>query len=689
MTSLKQPMTTAGIPADASARARKAVRYHLRFQIMPGENVERDTEALAQFCTTHGVEEVVLFYAGEEWNDGLLSPAEENLWFDIVRRAKEILNGAGIVVSLNPWATVLHVDRGRRLPPGRGLQAAVSPAGEVATAVGSFGDPAWRTYIEDQFGRFAELGFRIIWVEDDFRYHNHGPLTWGSGFEPAVLARFAAEVGYDVTREEVVTNILQPGEPHPWRTLWMKTWRELQLEAAAGMARAVANKAPGATRLGLMSSAPSVHSIEGRDWPALFAALGIDGRVAHRPHFVSYYSAPGRDRAHSIMMLEMQRQLRPARCEVAPEIENSAWTPWGKSDAEIWADMALAMFFGSDALLLNLFPMIGNPPEHHPRVGELLDCSRPALEWICERFPEPLGTCGVGLPWRQDAAERLHTIRGETLDELDATPFEPAYLLVPYGVPISSSPGSVNGLFGQLAWAFTDAEIEEMFSRGLFLDARSADILGQRGFSEEIGVRVEKWVGREEHRYSMEQFLTSETGVAPGLLFTVNLLPEIAVLEPLPGAREWTSIVTPTLERLGAGFVAFENDRGGRVVTTAMADPARLPRYDQRQIMVQRAVRFLAGDALSMALVAGSPYLLPIHFTAGNRHAVVVFNGGVDLAHPVLHLPGALDEPPQATLLAPLSEPAPAPAEISVADGETIVSVQCNVPYMAYLVLEW
>jgi len=222
VTSPKQPMTTAGIPGDAGVRPPKVLRYHLRFQIMPGENVARDTQALADFCTAHGVEEVVLFYAGEEWHNGLLSSAEEDLWVDIVRRAKQILEAAGIVVSLNPWTTVGHLDRGQRLPADRGLEPAVSPIGEVAAAVGSFGDPAWRSYIEDQFGLFAQLGFRVIWVEDDFRYHNHPPLTWGSGFEPPVLKRFAAQVGQDVSREEVLNTVLQPGEPHPWRAMWLR-----------------------------------------------------------------------------------------------------------------------------------------------------------------------------------------------------------------------------------------------------------------------------------------------------------------------------------------------------------------------------------------------------------------------------------------------------------------------------------
>ena len=35
----------------------KPLRYHLRFQIIPGPRVERDARTLARFCKGHGVVE--------------------------------------------------------------------------------------------------------------------------------------------------------------------------------------------------------------------------------------------------------------------------------------------------------------------------------------------------------------------------------------------------------------------------------------------------------------------------------------------------------------------------------------------------------------------------------------------------------------------------------------------------------
>ena len=677
---------TAPVPGTAAP-----LLYHLRFQIIPGPHVRRDAADLAAFCERHGIPEVVLFFAAEEWNNGLLSRAEEERWLEAVSVAKTILEKHGIVVSLNPWMTVLHCDRGRGFPRGRGFAPTVSPLGEVAKACASFADPAWQRYFLRLMGRFAALGFRVIWVEDDFRYHNHGPLTWGGGFEPEVLARFSRKTGREVTREEVVAALLRPGRPHPWRRLWMQTWREIQLEVARKLARTVARHTPGQTRLGLMSSYPPVHSTEGRDWQALFKALSIDGQVAHRPHYAGYAEAPGRAKTYSMMMLDVQKTFRPPGCEVAPEVENFPFTRWNKSDSLTWSEMALCQFHGARALLLDLFPFTGNRASAEPAIGELLDRSRPALEWIGARFPQTLATAGVAIPWKPEAQRHLRTAAGKSLSEFDATNLGPAEFLLPYGVPVTASSAQpVTAIFGNLAWAFSAPELRQLLSGGLLLDAVSARILCRRGFGALLGVRVAEIAERENARYALEQVTSAESGAEPGLYFNANLVPRMGRLEPLTGAKEWTSILQPDGRRFGAGIVAFKNRLGGRVVTCATPDPGQLPRCDQRQAIVQNALRFLADDRFDSVLVTGAPFAMPTHFREPVYDRIVVFNGTTDPAQPTVRF-----RPPPgrklrtATLLAPLAAPRAMKTTVRQEHGVAVVTCAEPLPYLSYLVLEW
>lgn len=667
----------------------KPLRYHLRFQIIPGKNVERDAHILTDFCKTHGVEEVVLFFAAEEWNNGLLSAQEENMWFNNARKVKSILDKADVVTSLNPWMTVLHCDRGRTFPRDRKFKPMVSLTGEVSKATASFADTTWRNYIYNLYGRFAKLGFRIIWVEDDFRYHNHEPLTWGGGFEQEMLNHFAQKVGHKVKREEVVKNILKPGKPHPWRAKWMETWREIQLEVADDLAKAVAENAPGETKIGLMSSHPSTHSIEGRDWQKLFNAFTINNQVAHRPHFAGYSESPGKNKDYSIMMLDIQKNFRPEYCEVAPEVENFPFTNWNKSDSQTWAEMALCMFYGSDALLLDLFPFSGNPANKEPQIGELLDKSRPGLEWISAKFTKDLQTRGVGIPWRQDAQRHVHTTKGQSMEELNATSFEAGHFLLPYGVPVSANRQKVNAIFGSLAWAFNDKEIFEMLSNALLLDAVSADILCRRGFAEYIGVEFKGWIAREEGKYSVEMVVSKETGVREGFYFNTNILPYLSILKPQKGAYEWTTIITPEKKRFGAGIIIYENKLGGRVVTYAAPNPALLPRSYQRQTITQKIIEFLAGNEFVFTFAIGGTYLMPIHFEGKGRCFVMVLNGSSDSNKPVVRMNRVTMKPKEATLLVPLEKPTKANVTTIFEKNAITITSQSKVPYLGFLVLEW
>lgn len=671
------------------AESVRPLRYHLRFQVIPGPRCGRVARELAAFCLRHGVEETVLFYNAEEWNNGHPTAIEEDSWMDALREAKEILEERGIVVSLNPWITVLHTDRGRRLKEGQAFSTMVSPLGEKSAACASFADPAWRAYVKRQWARFAVLGFRLIWVEDDFRYHNHAPLTWGGGFEDPVIGRFAAKIGRPTTREEVVSNILRPGEPHPWRALWMETWRDLQLETAKDLSAAVGKSSGGKTALGLMSSLPSVHAAEGRDWGRLFQALSVRGRVAHRPHFAPYGDVPGKSLSNAMLLLDLQRTLRKDPCECAPEIENFPFTDWNKSDAQTWAEMAVALFQGSDALLLDLFPFSGNGPRSHPAVGRLLDGARPALEWIAARFPGGLETQGVGIPWREDAQERVRTVRGATPAELDATSLAAGRFLMAYGIPATARPGrAVNAVFGSLAWAFPDDEVSAMLAGGLLLDGEAASILCERGFSDLIGVKARARLAREESNYAVETAATAESGMPRGFHCSVNNLPWIAALRTLPGARAWTRIVTPEGRRIGAGVAVFSNRLGGRVVCMAAPDPAVLAASDQRRSLAHRMADFLAVGSPPL-LVGGGPHQLPMQFRdpATQRKIVVVCNGSADPRRPEVLLAGGGGEV-RATLLAPMGRPRACAVRLKEKAGRLAVAPRSPVPYLGFLVVE-
>lgn len=664
-------------------RARRA-RYHLRFQLRPGDGLAERASALAKVCHENGVEEVVLLLGAEEAYTGHLTGADEDRWFEAAATARDVLTAAGLDVSLNPWVTVGHADRGRT--DGSGFAPMVSPTGRTAAAQASFACPEWRDWLYRHYGRFAQLGFRVLWVEDDFRFHNHTPLDWGGGFEPLMMERLARLVGMPVTREQVVAAVAAAGPPHPWRPLLQQVWRTAQLEVAEGLAQAVREHSADRSQLGLMSSLPAMHSVEGRDWDALFAALSIRQQATHRPHFAPYSDTPARSLTSALWSLEAQRTLRPSYVACEPEIENWPHTAWSKSDTQTWSEMVTAQLSGADALMLNVHPSSAERAERFPRIDRLLTRSRPALDWLAKRCTEQAVPLGVGLPWRQDTATHLQTAEGQWA-ELTADPTSAADYLLGYGVPVTADPAQVQALFGRAADAFSDDELHAMLCGGLLLDGVAAHILTRRGFTGLLGVRAGRLYARDEPvrpgPYAAER-VTAQAESDEGTYLSVDVQSALARLEPRSGARVITEIQTPDGRPWGAGRCHFINALGGRVAVLAATAPAELARSDTAQQLLHRSVRFLEGDRPRLPLVHGAPHLIPHMSRSGDTHRLAVVNGSADPAHPRIGLPAAPD-PVRATLLAPLADPIPA----ITAKAGGLLEVESALPHHGWVVLEW
>ncbi|MGW6056701.1 hypothetical protein [Streptomyces sp. NPDC055189] len=663
--------------------ARRA-RYHLRFQLSPGDDLAARAAALAKMCGENGVDEVVLLLGAEQLYTGHLAGPDEARWFDSAAEAHAILSGAGLDVSLNPWVTVGHADRGRF--DALGFTPMVSPTGRPATAQASFACPRWRRWLYAHYGRFAGLGFRVLWVEDDFRFHNHAPLDWGGGFEPLMLRRLADLTGEPVSREQAVAAITAAGRPHPWRTLLQQVWQTAQLEVARDLAQVVQERSGGRSQLGLMSSAPAMHSVEGRNWADLFTALSAGGKVTHRPHFAPYSDTPARSLTSAIWSLEAQRVLRPQRAACEPEIENWPHTAWSKSDTQTWSEMVTAQLSGADALLLNVHPTQAERAESFPRIDRLLRRSRPALDWLAANRPHQAVPLGVGLPWRQDTAARLPNATG-TPEELAADAGPTADYLLGYGVPVTAGPAPVQALFGPLAHTFDDDELRALLHGGVLLDGVAAHILAERGFADLTGVRAGELVARSQRvgpgPYAIER-VTADASADAGVLLSVDVQPSLARLAPLPGAHVLTQIQTPDGRDWGAGRCHFVNALGGRVAVLAATSPVELARSDEGRRLLHTTIRFLEGDRPRLPLVSGAPHLIPYATRSGDTRQLAVVNGSADAAHPRIHLPAA---PPtvHATVLTPLTEPQQAATR---AAGD-LLELEPALPHRGWAVITW
>ena len=335
-------------------------RYIIRYTIDPRFEADERISELVEFCKSAKVEEVMLFLLGEELSTG--HPLDEELdeWLSLGLKVKAALAEIGVVISLNPWSTTYHVSRGRKLRKGQNFRTMVS-AGGVASPITAC--PLCENFQQWLCRTYSTMVETIepvaIWIEDDWRLHNHGTeMGFGGCCCDLHLQRFSELVGQNVSREELISKVLAAGKPHPWRKVWMDLWRQTMLEPTEKLSAALRKAFP-EIRIGLMSSDPEVHSAEGRDWHRLQDALGMNPAFLSRPHLPPYTQSRALYEPNTTTRYTIANLKRPL--EIYPELDDGPHSGlFTKSHMYNAWQCLHAAAVGAKGITINHYDMIGN-----------------------------------------------------------------------------------------------------------------------------------------------------------------------------------------------------------------------------------------------------------------------------------------------------------------------------------------
>ncbi len=623
--------------------------YTLRMQFGPHEDPDDIRRQLVRLVRSAPVDEVMLFYFAEEQNDGHETLERIRLWLDRSRPYREALRQEGVIVSLNPWHSILHADRHRTLKAGQAWQTLVDPAGRAASAQVCPLDEGWRSYFEESLALYAAEDFRVIWIDDDIRFHNHEPLEWGGCFCPLHVAEFNRRSGESASREEIVANCTAPGEPHTWRSIWMDMWDDTQTEMISHWRQIT--EASG-SRLGLMSSYPEPHAAEGRRWGRWWKAFGGDKPPVHRPAYWYYTDTRASDIPEYVGLLDQMRSLQPAEVESGPEVDNGPYGRWNRSFTELGAQMSLAHVMGSTNLNISLYDFMGNRVDDEPERARFLAGWRGTLDMLADDFGMTMRPVGVGIPWHEDMSRRVHTDGLEGWQGLEVPTRGWAHWLGAAGAAFSMRPSQyVNAIAGRMAWVFSDDELEEMLSSGLLLDGEAAAIVVKRGFGGLIGVRDARFISQEDVLYSIERCVVKGLSLRVGAQMSINAHPyayRLLQADLCDGATVASELRTPTQEVVGHGLVTFENEAGGRIAIMPWSANGRVLMNIQRAIQIRSTLLWLDGDN-HFGWVGGGAWLVPQFLTDGQSWRAVIWNGCDDVIDRItVGLPASMPAPSHA-----------------------------------------
>ena len=553
-------------------------RTVLRYGLDPANQPEQGIRELVVFAKQARIQEVMFLITAEERSFGHTTLEEVRPWTDVIKKAKAALSEIKVDISLNPWTTLYQIQRGRHLHEGQDFRLMVGETGATHALTPCPLCPEWQQYLADYFSFLVKETEPVaLWIEDDWRLHNHdSALGFGGCFCPHHMELLSGMVGATVTRESLLRNILSPGTAHPWRDAWLQLSRRTLLEPAEHVTKAI-KKTYSQARVGLMSSGPDTHSMEGRDWNRLMDAFSQGDRYLIRPHMPPYTQATALNTFPSVTRHTIANLDKPA--DIYPEMESSPRCgQYSKAHKYVAWEMLNSALIGCNGVTLNHFDNMGMNTFYDPSLGTALGTYRPRLEALSALQLSDARACGPRVLFHPDIAAHRHSSDARRMDGLYNASATWSKVFYPLGIShgftkeIIPRSGQVYAVSDQTLRAFTDSQVEDLLTNVVLLDAVSASILQERGFAAQTGIESIQQVGLNETGYAIEELCGHDPARYEGLsarMCAQRCAANLCKMTPRSGAEVRSVIKNGNLDPLFPGSLVYKNNSGGTVFTTA------------------------------------------------------------------------------------------------------------------------
>ncbi len=486
--------------------------YHncLRLQITVDDVSQERIGDLVQHCREFGFDNVMLMLNTEEFNLGHITIEEVRPWMELFKDAAKQLRENGISVSLNNWIEIGHCDRGRTLKEGQDFTLFVDQNGRQSTMVACPLCENWRAYyIELVKYLVSELKPDTYWVEDDFRIHNHAPLSDLGCYCEKHMAQYNARLGTNYTREEFVKKIFAPGPCTPERRIWFDVNRETIVELADTISRAVKEASP-ETDVALMSSAPGSHCLEARDWRALFGALSQGGNRINRIH-LPYGEMSGKDYLYYFNQVSMGiRALSGGdNVIVMPETEHGTASAYLKSARFLQFGLEASIPLVTSGMTYSIYDFVGNGVRESLGFGKVVRDLKPYMQAVLDLNLKFSALSGVIIP----IDERVSLKRSIVTRYQDLSPKEYALASVvsAYGMSYAYSAdkefsGKTLFLCSSNIDCFTDSQLSVLFENNyIIIEGTGVLALEKRGLLHLIRAKSVKTVPEDIGFHTYEE----------------------------------------------------------------------------------------------------------------------------------------------------------------------------------------
>jgi hypothetical protein len=437
-------------------------------------------------------------------------------------------------------------------------------------------DPVYRQEIAKMLRGWASTRPDILWIDDDFRLHNHSTPGMFC-YCPLHLKRFGVRTGREFSREEILEAVLKPGPPSAFRGQWLDFLGDCMAQFAQWISDQVHAQSPD-TRVALMTSGTGIHSLEGRDWKKVLGNFAGKFKPLIRPTFGLYTGTTSPPKSASAGLTSIISQVQVVEqalgvdhCDFAPELENTRYTTWAKSVAHSTHSLLLGQLMGLPMITAAVNDLDGSPLAEEPTTVALFRNARPRMEAIAALNLKSWPLRGLAFLSDKDVARK--TQLPEKADYYDMAPgARMESVLAQMGIPINyltaadaAAGREVVMLEAGTVWLANDAELKSLLAGAVLMTSGAARLIVERGFGDMLGVKVRR------HR---TQGIQSEE-------YLDDRLPGVAKIRVPHRGADWdeVEIVDPRVQvasyfcdMLGEkhiGTALFSNSQGGRVAIYA------------------------------------------------------------------------------------------------------------------------
>ena len=565
------------------------LRYYIPCLPQYSEEVtKRRIDELVDFCLTNHIGAVMIYVdLNPYWYYMPDNPEHTKYMREVVADAAEKLRECGISYQLNyqnlfgAWdGNIDHRDY-------YNWGCYMDEFGEESMGCACMIDEKFRISAGEKLRLWAETKPDVIWIDDDFRVHNHRTeihKVW-SGQQGAEgrdfgcfcknhIDAFNKKYNLNFDRESLRKTLLKEEPTEKIGQKWFEFLNDCYSDTSLWIEKTIHNVSPD-TRIALMTSLADVHAAEGRNWGTMLSALSGKHSPLLRPTYGPYAEANPRDFVNSYLFSEHVKENIISQygkeVDYCPEIENTRFTVYAKSIAATSYQIMLSAFQGFCGVTLSIFDLEGCVLSEEPEFAELLTNRKKFCDTVTQLVDE--GYIGKGVALITTPDRFLSVKRGTELNRISdlVQNRNIDYLLIKTGIPcVYITPENLNNcniiaLDRNSVRQLTDDELLICLSKGVFADAGASEEISNRGFGKYIGVSVgEKnvYVAASEKLLSIQHSDGSEIFI-PSRISGGNWH-EVT----LTGAQAHSVLISPD-GREHIGFTYFKNELGGRICTHA------------------------------------------------------------------------------------------------------------------------